>query len=104
MLRVNYENRKGILFIRLKGSLLKNNCKSLEDYYVPLIINFGIKYVVFNFEYLNKIDREGKHTIDELIYWINYNNGSYLITNCKVNLNNYNFVSNELEALKILKI
>lgn len=56
MLKINLEFRKGVLFVRLKGSL--NDKDSLENIN-SLINEIGFKYIVFNVDNLKCIDMEG---------------------------------------------
>lgn len=65
MLDINFEFRRGVLFIRLKGILTKNTVKKLDDEVTTLIRDNGIRNVVFNVSELNKIDLRG---ISRLFY------------------------------------
>lgn len=65
MLDINFEFRKGILFIRLKGDLIKRNIQILDDEVTSLIKDNGIRNVVFNVSELDKIDLKG---ISRLFY------------------------------------
>lgn len=77
-MKVNTEFRKGIMFIRVSGSLTKDNISFLkyEDF----------KYVVFNFDNLLSIDSYA------IKYIINYNtkikkdNGKLVICDGKKNM------------------
>ncbi len=59
MLDINFEFRKGVLFIRLRGFLTKKNIKKLDDEVTTLIRDNGIRNVVFNVSGLEKIDLKG---------------------------------------------
>lgn len=48
MLDINYEIRKGILFIRLGGVLNKNTVSKLQNEVTDMIKDNGIRNVVFN--------------------------------------------------------
>lgn len=65
MLDINFEFRKGVLFIRLKGELTKKNIKKLDEEVTTLIRDNGIRNVVFNVSKLDKIDLKG---ISRLFY------------------------------------
>lgn len=65
MLDINFEFRKGVLFIRLKGELTKKNIKKLDEEVTTLIRDNGIRNVVFNVSRLEKIDLKG---ISRLFY------------------------------------
>ena len=51
MLKINLEYRKGILFVRLKGNLNKNTAPKFMEYTLPIIEDYGIKYMVYTFIY-----------------------------------------------------
>lgn len=59
MLNVLMEFRKGILFVRLYGSLNNDTIKKFKTDVKEVIINVGIKYVVLNIESLSSISQEG---------------------------------------------
>ena len=60
LLRINSEFRKGIMFVRIKGSLSKDNISHIECN--------DFKYVVFNLDNLLSIDSYA------IKYIINYKN------------------------------
>lgn len=57
MLELSTQINKGIMFIRLEGELNNNNFDSLSNELNYLLYNQGIHYYVFNFKYLNNLDR-----------------------------------------------
>lgn len=59
MLDINFEFRRGVLFIRLSGVLTKNTVKKLDTDVTSLIRDNGIRNVVFNVSNLSKIDLKG---------------------------------------------
>ena len=65
MLDVNFEFRRGVLFIRLGGELTKKTIKCLDSEVTTLICDNGIRNVVFNVSDLKKIDLKG---ISRLFY------------------------------------
>ena len=65
MLDINFEFRRGVLFIRLRGILTKNTVKELDSEVTTLIRDNGIRNVVFNVSDLTKIDLKG---ISRLFY------------------------------------
>lgn len=65
MLDINFEFRRGVLFIRLKGVLVKNTIKEFDSSVTTLIRDNGIRNVVFNVSELSKIDLKG---ISRLFY------------------------------------
>ena len=59
MLKINYEFRKGIFFIRLIGNLNNKNYKQEDIKIKEIIIENKFKYVVINTNYLKKVDMDG---------------------------------------------
>lgn len=59
MLKINYEFRKGIFFIRLIGDLDKKNYYKKEKYLYDLINYNGFKHIVLNTNMLRNIDLYG---------------------------------------------
>lgn len=60
MLKINLEFRKGVLFVRLNGSL---NDKESLDNINSLIKEIGFRYIVFNVDNLKCIDINGINCI-----------------------------------------
>ena len=67
MLKINYEFRKGIFFVRLIGDLDKNNYYKQENFLEELISYNGFKQVVINTDLLRNVDIYG------INYLINFN-------------------------------
>ena len=65
MLEINFENRKGVLFVRLEGILDKNTVSKLQNEITDMIKDNGIRNVVFNLSKLKSIDMRG---INNLLY------------------------------------
>ena len=65
MLDINFEFRRGVLFIRLSGELTKRTVSYLDSEVTTLIRDNGIRNVVFNVSNLNKLDLKG---ISRLFY------------------------------------
>lgn len=65
MLDINFEFRRGVLFIRLRGVLTKHTVKKLDSEVTTLIRDNGIRNVVFNVSDLDRIDLKG---ISRLFY------------------------------------
>lgn len=105
MLKINMEYRKGILFVRLKGNLNANTAQRFTDYTVPIIKDYGIKYMVYNLEELMEIDNMGEDALLEGGKWVKTNKGKVLLVNNKINTQlKFDKISNELVALELLKI
>lgn len=115
MLDINFEFRKGVLFIRLSGTLDRTTVSKLKNEVTDMIKDNGIRNVVFNLSNLESIDMRG---INNLLY--NYelcrnNKGRTLI--CGIDnplvrhrINNTRLLrymmeaSNELSALNIINL
>lgn len=65
MLDVDFEFKKGMLFIRLEGNLTKKTVKKLDYEVTDMIKENGIKNVLFNLNDLQTIDIKG---INRLFY------------------------------------
>ncbi len=103
MLKINMEYRRGILFIRLNGNLSINTVSKFEEYTIPIIKNYGIRYVVYNLNNIVNLDESGITSINNAVRLIKKNRGKALIVSKKDNdtFNNIN-ISNELVALELL--
>lgn len=98
MLDINYEFRKGILFIRLSGVLNKKTVEKLQNEVTDMIKDNGIRNVVFNVSELNSIDIRG---INSLLYnyeLCNHNEGKSLLCGLKNSL-----VRHRIENSRLLK-
>lgn len=98
MLEINYEFRKGILFIRLNGILNKNTVDKLQNEVTDMIKDNGIRNVVFNVSGLDSIDMKG---INSLLYnyeLCNNNEGKSLV--CGIN---NSLVRHRIENSRLLK-
>lgn len=105
MLRINMEYRKGILFVRLKGNLNANTAPKFEEYALPIIKDYGIKYVVYNLSELHSLDSDGEKALIRGGEEAKVNDGKVLIVNNRINsCLDYDNVSNELVALDLLKV
>ena len=56
MTKVDYEFRKGIMFVRFLGTFINNNYKEIIDNVIYIIKRIGIKLVVFNLDNIKAID------------------------------------------------
>jgi anti-anti-sigma factor len=98
MLKINMEYRRGILFIRLKGNLNKNTVSRFEEYTLPIIEHYGIRYVVYNLNKLDNLDNFGYNSIIKSKNIIVKNKGKVLL----VNKNSLSNITSELVALELL--
>ena len=114
MLKIITEYRQGIMFVRLIGRLTKNNIHSFNTKVIDNIKNGGICNVVFNVKSLKEIDIKGIHMLLYSYELCKQNDGCTLI--CGNNkyiepkikksriLNYIGEISNELTAIKIIKM
>ena len=68
MLKLSFEFRKGIFFIRLLGDLNKDSVQKIEKELNTLIINNKFKYVVVNTNYLSSVSLDGLNYITKIYY------------------------------------
>lgn len=101
MIDMNIEFTRGILFIRLQGVLNKNNSKTISNAVTKLLNDGGIRMLVFNTEELT-IKSNSLFNICNKI--IKENDGKMLICSNNISLKNYEFVSDELTAMRRLSI
>lgn len=66
MLKVDMEFKKGIFFVRLEGSLNKTTTEKFSNEVFPVILKYGLKYIVVNLDKVNIIDEKGIETLMEL--------------------------------------
>lgn len=110
MLKMDLEFNKGILFVRLKGKLLRKNSYKITNYLNPVLKKHKIKYLVYNFFFLEDIDSSGIDAIINTKYIIKNNKGK--IRMCEINDNIKNKIkmtrlariSSELAAYKLLEV
>lgn len=79
MLKINFEFRKGIFFIRLIGNLNNKNYQKKDILIKSLIIENKFKYIVINTNYLNKVDLDGLNYLLEIFYITKMNNSNLII-------------------------
>ncbi len=114
MLTVGTEFRKGILFVRLKGDLNKENVDKLNKRVTSVVKDSGIRNIVFNFSNLKSIDIKGINTILYNYELCRNNKGRSLMCGNndnirkklkKTRLINYIYETpDELSAMKILNL
>ncbi len=115
MLKIDMEFKKGILFIRLDGSLNKRNIEKFSNEVIPVILKHGLKYVVVNLDKVNTIDVNGIESLMELNEIVSNLNGKTTLCSLtskdvktKLKESDYNDkffeTSNELTALGVMKL
>ena len=104
MLKINFEFRKGIFFLRLIGDLDKCSYLSKEREILELITNNRFKYIVINTNYLKRIDFDGLNYMTK-IYYLTRESESNLVICDKYNIfsrllnDNVPSIKTELEVL-----
>lgn len=104
MLRISFEFRKGIFFLRLIGDLRNKNYEKSSKKIKELILQNKFKYVVINTNYLNKVDLDGLKYLIEIFNYTN-NLETNLVVCDKNNIfkgllnNNIPSIKDELEVL-----
>ena len=102
MLNTNIEFRKGVLFIRLDGILNKNTINDLDSTY-NLIVNNGIKNIVFNINEIVKIDKVGINKLFNIYKKVVKNNlNCYFIKNKLIKNKEIKEFDNELKAMEVI--
>lgn len=68
MLKISFEFRKGIFFLRFIGELNKETYQKKDLEIKELLIQNNFKYIVINTNHLNKIDLTGLNYLLEICY------------------------------------
>ena len=98
MLDVNFEFRRGILFIRLCGDLTKKTIDQFDEIVTSLIRDNGIRNVVFNVSLLNRIDLKGTSRLFYNYELCKKNRGVSLL--CCIDNNN---IHKKIEGTRLFK-
>lgn len=104
MLNINIEFTKGVLFVRLDGTLNNRNGKGVESTITNIINDGGIRFLVFNVSNL-KI-KSGISIFENCKKLIGINDGKMLMCglNNDINIDCYERVQDELSALRVLSV
>lgn len=98
MLKINFEFRKGIFFIRLIGNLNNKNYKRNEILLKDLIVENKFKYIVINTNYLNNVDLDGLNHLLEIFYITKINESNLII--CDKNSIIKRLLNNSIPSIK----
>lgn len=115
MLNIDMEFKKGILFIRLEGSLNYKNIHKFETEIIPVVLKHEIKYLVINLDKVILLDRSGLEcliALNEIVKSFGGKTTLCSLTNLEVQklIHESDFkrlfyeTSNELTALGVMKI
>lgn len=103
MLDIDINSKYGILFVRLYGNLTKDTNSKLKEEVFTLINKVGIQNIVINIQNLNCIDSSSFKLIlkcynscDKSLMCINKNQLKLI--------KGLNYITNEVEALRKIKI
>lgn len=104
MLGINIEFAKGVLFVRLDGTLNNKNVSSVENTVTKIINDGGLRYLVFN---VNNLVIDGKTDLFEKCKkLVGFNDGKMLVCGLKndIDIDNHIKVNDELTALRMLSV
>ena len=114
MLDINMEFIRGMLFVRLDGTLDGNTYTKLSDCLYTMIHEKGLKYFVVNLENLNNIDENGLQSLIDRYFDITLHDGKLVICGYdskfdrklqSINVfKQLEITNNELGALKLINI
>jgi len=110
MLKMDLEYERGILFIRLKGTLNRRSVYKINNYIVPVLSKHKIKKVIYNLSELKSIDESGIDAILNTKCVVKRNKGKVYL--CEVNKEillkikrlHIKITSSELTALKLIEV
>lgn len=106
VMKVKLEYTRGILFVRLSGSVDTKLSREINMYLVPKILDQKIKYLVFNLFNVDHIDRCGLDALLNVKCAIKCNKGKICLCEMsdelKSEVSEYKFrkVDNEITAFK----
>ena len=113
VLKMNMEFRKGLLFIRLEGTLTMENSSILETCLNYLIQEKGVKYFVINLKNLDYLDQEGIKVLQQKYQDMILHDGNLVICGYKniymkemirEEMKNFSQADNELAAFHMIQI
>lgn len=110
MFNMDLEYNKGILFVRLNGSLSKKGSFKLNNYLVPVILKHRIKYLVCNLFNLEDIDDVGIDALLNTKCAIKANKGKIVLCEVPNDINKnirrlrIKETRNETSALNLMRI
>lgn len=88
MLKIDAEYKNNILYIRLDGNLNYKNSYKINDFLLPVITKYDIKYLVYNLRFLNNIDLKGYDAILNTKFLLKKNKGKIYLSNVGRNVIN----------------
>jgi len=103
MLNIDLEYKKGVLFMRLNGTLDRHTSFILDDSINKIICKAGIRFLLINFENLSKIDDFGINTILNIYNKYFRYGGKLMICGYNNIILEKNYFSNLLACASLLK-
>lgn len=114
MLEIDLEFVRGLLFVRLRGTLNNNTYTKLSDCLDNMIHEKGLKYFIINLEELTSISEEGLETIVNRYFDVVLHDGKLVVCGYNNQFNQNVEISNlfdciersnnELGAFKLINI
>lgn len=98
MLKIIFEFRKGIFFIRLIGNLNNQNYEKEDLKLKRMILENKFKYVVINTNYLEQVDLDGLNYLLEIFYITKQNESNLII--CDKNSIFKRLLNNNIPSIK----
>ena len=98
MLKIIFEFRKGIFFIRLIGNLNNQNYEKEDLKLKRMILENKFKYVVINTNYLEQVDLDGLNYLLEIFYITKQNKTNLII--CDKNSIFKRLLNNNIPSIK----
>lgn len=105
------EFRKGILFLRLKGTMLETDTNQFISYLYDLIEKEGIRYIALNLSSVSSIDKKTIQMIDDVDQRLRSKGGNLVLcgSNEKIDISlnteqNVLKVNDELNVFSILQL
>jgi len=96
VLEINMEFHKGVLFIRLEGSLNKNTVDKLKYEVTSFIKENGIRNIVYNISKIQEIDCYGINALINNYTICRENNGQALVCGMNDEIVRYRIKNSEL--------
>ena len=79
MLDINMKFKRGVLVIKLKGSLTVNTSYILENNFSDIMKKSDLKYVLLDLNNIKNIDKEGILAVKKCYYRVLKNGGKFMI-------------------------
>ena len=98
MLKIDIENNKGLLLVKLDGSLNRITSYKINNYLVPVIIKHKIKSLMLNIQKITDVDDDGIESINNIKYAVKNNKGNIYLYQSN------NYLEKKLNKLHLKKV